>query len=279
VRYAFDFPLFDHLSDERVLAELAYEAEQSGWDAVLVWDHVNLHLAGMASGGPHAEPWIALALMAQRTERILLGTCVTPVARRRPIKLAREILALHRLSAGRFIFGAGLGVGEAEFDDLGEERDLSVRGDMLDEGLEIISAALSGEPVEFDGEHYTVHSPVALDKRAEVPIWLAGTWPNKKPFRRAARYDGVYAMKVGFVDALTPQDVAAMSSYVQQHREGGTKPFNLAVGANTTGDNARDRERALALEEAGANWWLDGTLTPFEDLDALRTRLRAGPPL
>ena len=278
MKYAFNFPLFDHLADERVLAELAHEAEQSGWDAVLVWDHVNLHLPGMANGGPHAEPWIALALMAQSTQRVLLGTCVTPVARRRPAKLAREILALQRLSGGRFVFGAGLGVGAEEFDDLGEERHLPTRGDMLDEGLEVITQLLSGAPVDHDGEHYQLHSPTAFDAAADVPIWVAGTWPNKRPFRRAARYDGIYAMKDGFVDPLTPQDVAAMASYIQQHRAT-DKPFNLAVGANTSGDTSQDRDRAAALREAGANWWLDGTLTPFEDLQALRTRLHAGPPL
>ena len=90
--------------------------------------------------------------------------------------------------------------------------------------------------------------------------------------------DGIYAMKDGFVDPLTPQDVAAMASYIQQHRKT-DKPFNLAVGANTSGDTNQDRDRAAALREAGANWWLDGTLTPFEDLQALRTRLHAGPPL
>jgi len=278
LRYAFNFPLFDHLSDERVLAELAYEAEQSGWDSVLVWDHVNLHHPGMASGGPHAEPWIALALMAQRTEKILLGTCVTPVARRRPMKLAREILAIHRLSNGRFMFGAGLGVGDAEFDDLGEERDLRTRGDMLDECLEVISSALSGTPVDFDGKHYQVRTRVALDVPAEVPIWVAGTWPNKKPFRRAARFDGMYAVKAGFVDPLTPQDVAAMSRYIKAYRDD-DRPFNLAVGANTTNDKAHDSDRAAALREAGANWWLDGTLTTFEDLNSLRSRLHAGPPV
>ncbi len=151
VKFAFNFPLFEHLSDERVLADLAYEAEQSGWDAALVWDHVNLHFPGMAEGGPHAEPWIALALMAQRTEKIFLGTSITPVARRRPAKLAREILAIHRLSEGRFIFGAGLGVGTAEFDDLGEERDLPTRGQMIDESLSVLTAILSGTPCHSTG--------------------------------------------------------------------------------------------------------------------------------
>ncbi len=90
MRYAFNFPIFDQLSDERVLADLAAQAEESGWDAVLLWDHVNLRQPPMAKGGPHAEPWVALALMAERTEKILLGTCVTPIARRRRTGSGRQ---------------------------------------------------------------------------------------------------------------------------------------------------------------------------------------------
>ncbi len=276
MQFAFNFPIFDHLSDERVLADLAVEAEQSGWDAVLLWDHVNLHQQAMANGGPHAEPWIALAFMADRTEKILLGTCVTPIARRRPVKLAREILALHRLSCGRFVFGAGLGAGPAEFDDLGEEADPRVRAEMLDEGLELLKKLWSGDPVEHAGRHYQVSSPTPMGS-ADIPIWLAGTWPNRKPFRRAARFDGAFAMKVGFLDPLGPKQVAEIAAYIASERQSGD-PFNLAVGANTSGNLEKDRERATALEKAGANWWMDGTLTQFEKLDALTARVRAGPP-
>ncbi len=84
-------------------------------------------------------------------------------------------------------------------------------------------------------------------------------------------------MKDGFVDPLTPQDVAAISSYIQEHRES-DKPFNLSVGANTTNDKEQDEDRASALEEAGANWWVDGTLPAVEDLETLRKRIQAGPP-
>jgi alkanesulfonate monooxygenase SsuD/methylene tetrahydromethanopterin reductase-like flavin-dependent oxidoreductase (luciferase family) len=114
VRFAFSFPIFDHLADARLLADLAVEVEEADWDRVLVWDHVNLADYGFADGGPHVDPWIALALMAERTERIELGTMVTPVPRRRPVKLAREILTLHDLSGGRFGFGAGMGAGASE---------------------------------------------------------------------------------------------------------------------------------------------------------------------
>ena len=147
---------------------------------------------------------------------------------------------------------------------------------MLDEGLELLRQLWGGEPVEHRGEHYQVSSPEPLGC-ADVPIWLAGTWPNRRPFQRAARYDGVFAVKVGFIEPLQPEDVVEIAAYIQSQRSAGT-PFNLAVGANTTGNPDEDRERATALEQAGANWWLDGTVTQFEPLDALRARLRAGPP-
>jgi hypothetical protein len=110
-----------------------------------------------------------------------------------------------------------------------------------------------------------------------IPIWLAGTWPNRRPFRRAARFDGVFAVKAGFIEPLTPADVQDIHRYIGQHRKI-EDPFNLAVGANTTGDMKSDRARATALEEAGANWWLDGTSTAMENLDQLKARIERGPP-
>jgi alkanesulfonate monooxygenase SsuD/methylene tetrahydromethanopterin reductase-like flavin-dependent oxidoreductase (luciferase family) len=231
----------------------------------------------VADGGRHADPWIVLGLIAARTKRVLLGTCVTPLARRRPAKLAREILTLNDLSSGRFIFGAGSGAAQSEFDDLGEEVALRTRADMLDEGLELLRALWSGERVNHRGTHYRAVAESFAPAGADIPIWLAGTWPNRRPFRRAARYDGVFAVKAGFVEPLTAAEVGEIAGYVRRHREDAA-PFNLAVGANTTGDAARDAERVGVLEAAGANWWLDGTSTRWESLEALERRVRAGPP-
>jgi alkanesulfonate monooxygenase SsuD/methylene tetrahydromethanopterin reductase-like flavin-dependent oxidoreductase (luciferase family) len=277
VKFAFNFPIFDHLADVRLLADLAAEVEEAGWDRVLVWDHVNLAEYGFANGGPHVDPWIALALMADRTERIELGTCVTPVPRRRPVKLAREILTLHDLSGGRFVFGAGMGAGASEFDRLGEETDARTRGRMLDETLEVLQAVFAGDAIDHHGDHYIVVSDPLIDAPVDVPIVVAGTWPNPRPFTRAARFDGVYAVRVGWVEPLGPDDVAAIHSHVSEHRTSGA-PFELGVAGRASGDEDADRRRAARLEAAGATIWIDGTIPRFESLDDARKRIRRGPP-
>src|SRR5579864_465538 len=96
MKYAFDTPQFGPYADPRLLAELAHEAEDSGWDAFFLWDHVQVGWPD-----PVADPWIALAAMATATKRILLGPIVTPVFRRHPWKLARETVTLDHLSGGR----------------------------------------------------------------------------------------------------------------------------------------------------------------------------------
>ena len=126
---------------------------------------------------------------------------VTPLARRRPWKVAREAVALDALSGGRFTLGVGLGGGpQAEFAAFGEEPDPRVRAELLDEGLAILDGLWSGEPFSFEGcttasaAHSSCHAPV---QQPRVPLWVAGRWPNRRPFRRAARWDGVFPVFEG----------------------------------------------------------------------------------
>jgi alkanesulfonate monooxygenase SsuD/methylene tetrahydromethanopterin reductase-like flavin-dependent oxidoreductase (luciferase family) len=215
--------------------------------------------------------------MAERTEQIELGTCVTPVPRRRPVKLAREILTLHDLSGGRFVFGAGMGDGVSEFERLGEETDRRTRGQMLDETLEILRTVFAGDALDHHGDHYTVLSDPMITAPVEVPIVVAGTWPNQRPFERAARFDGVYAVRVGWVDPLGPDDVAAIRSFVSDRRTTDAA-FELAVAGGGSADEDANRRRAEGLEAAGATMWVDGTIPRFESLDDARSRIRRGPP-
>ena len=104
MRFGIDFPTSGQYSDPRLLAELARDAENSGWDGCFVWDHVQLELAESV-----ADPWITLAAIALSTTRIRLGTLVTPLFRRNPWKLARETVTLDQLSKGRLILGVGSG--------------------------------------------------------------------------------------------------------------------------------------------------------------------------
>jgi alkanesulfonate monooxygenase SsuD/methylene tetrahydromethanopterin reductase-like flavin-dependent oxidoreductase (luciferase family) len=277
VKFAINFANFDYLSDVKTLIDLAVDAEKSGWDAVFLWDHVNLILDGFGGGGPHADPWIALGLIAEHTESVLLGTSITPIARRRPTKLAREVLTVHQLAGDRFIFGAGAGVAPSEFDAFGDEVDLRLRADMLDEGLQILQELWSGKDIDHQGEHYHVKSSPFVSGGVDIPIWIAATWPNLRPFRRAAKYDGVFAVKHDFVTPLTADEVAEMATYIANHRESDAA-YNLSIAANTTDDVQADLARAQSLEAAGANWWLDGGNPGAESLESLRTRVRRGPP-
>ena len=144
MRFGLHVPNFGPFADPAAIGELAAAAERSGWSGFFVWDHV----ARAEGSFPMCDPWIALAVAAVATERLRLGPLVTPLARRRPWNVAREVATLDHLSGGRMVLGVGLGVSRGpEFHDFSEEPDPRIRGDLLDEGLHIIRAAWTGEPV------------------------------------------------------------------------------------------------------------------------------------
>src|SRR3954469_4302302 len=142
---------FDALADPRIIGDLAASAEAAGWGGFFVWRHLQYGERVSAI----ADVWTCCAAVAMRTEKLVFGPMVTPLARRRPQVLARQAASLAVLSGGRFVLGLGLGddwVGE--FSAFGDEPDPKVRGRMLDEGLEVLTALLSGERVDHDGAHY-----------------------------------------------------------------------------------------------------------------------------
>ena len=131
MRFGVDVPIKGEYFDPRVLADLAYAAEESGWDGFFVWDHISLGLSEAI-----CDPWVALSAIALRTQRIRIGPMVTPLPRRRPWKLARETVTIDHLSSGRLTLGVGIGSpADVEFESFGDEGDVKMRGAMLDEGL------------------------------------------------------------------------------------------------------------------------------------------------
>ena len=230
MRYGISLPNFGEEVDARSMASLAHDAEEAGWDGFFLWDHLLAFSPGQV---PVVDPWIALSAVALSTKSIRFGPMVTPLPRRRPVKVARETASLDHLSGGRLILGVGIGTMPYEWDYLGEEQDLQVRGAMLDEGLEVLTGLWTGEPFGHRGEHYRIGAvPPEQDWRAmfyppplqrpRIPIWVAGTWPIKAPFRRAARWDGVWPIKVegGRIIPMTPDDVRDMVRFIAQHRTG-----------------------------------------------------------
>jgi alkanesulfonate monooxygenase SsuD/methylene tetrahydromethanopterin reductase-like flavin-dependent oxidoreductase (luciferase family) len=265
MRYGLFLPIFDELADPVVLADLAVEAEAGGWDGVFYWDHVYYRPPVAAV----TDPWTAMAVAASRTTRVTIGPMVTPIARRRPHVLARQVVALDRLSDGRFVLGVGLGLDRSggELSRFREETDDRTRAAMLDEGLGLLSQLLSGENVDHDGPHYQASSVQFRPTPAQgrIPFWLAARWPNRRPLRRAARHDGVF-----LIDLSTPADLEEAAGFIAADRPDGGD-FDIIVGCDPGTD-------PTPWERAGATWWL-AAIEPFGTrlADVIRI-VRDGPP-
>ncbi|WP_067469911.1 LLM class flavin-dependent oxidoreductase [Actinomadura macra] len=266
LRSALWLPIFDELAEPAVVARLAAEAEEAGWHGMFVWDHLRWRKPVRQA----ADPWITLAAIATVTENLRLGPMVTPLARRRPAKVAKETATLDRLSGGRLTLGVGLGSDRfaGELRATGEELDDRERGQMLDESLEILTAAWSGGPVHHHSPHYFVDGVSFLPRpvqRPGVPVWAAGFPGNLKPLRRAARHDGFFP-----VNLEHPDELAAVVAAINDLRQEKTAPYDIAVALPSSAD-------LTLYAKAGATWWLAEFPPETVSLDQVRGVLRDGP--
>jgi alkanesulfonate monooxygenase SsuD/methylene tetrahydromethanopterin reductase-like flavin-dependent oxidoreductase (luciferase family) len=283
MRYGINIPNFGSGGDPRVLVDLARRAENAGWDGFFVWDHV---LVDPAWTLEIADPWIALAAVAQATSRIRLGPMVAAVPRQRPWMLARQTVSLDRLSGGRLILGVGLGwPSGAEFGHFGEETDVRRRAEMLDESLAILAGLWRGEPFAFAGEHYRVGEATFLPRPLQeprIPVWVGSLRPGPEgPLRRAARWDGFYPASD---DAFVPLDVFALdAARVRELRAAAgipaDEPYDISAGGSTpAGDAAATAATVAGFEAAGATWWQEIVSDWLGGLEAIRARIEVGPP-
>lgn len=288
MRYGVYVPNFGPYGDARVLAELAHEAEEAGWDGFFLWDQVSKTTL-TPTVDPLVDPWVALAAIALRTRTLRLGTLVTPLPRRRPWMVARETVSLDHLSSGRLILGVGSGGGYFDFEALGETSDPRMLAALLDESLEILTGLWSGEPYCHEGRAYHIKEAQFLPRPLQsprIPIWVAGMWPAKAPLRRAARWDGVIPIgrDLPLTAMLTPgQMKVIVRSVISQPAS--TSPFEVVHMGITAGtDAAYDREVVAAYQQVGVTWWVEKILPErwgsWIDwpVEAMRARVRQGPP-
>jgi alkanesulfonate monooxygenase SsuD/methylene tetrahydromethanopterin reductase-like flavin-dependent oxidoreductase (luciferase family) len=249
-------------------------AEAAGWDGFFVWEPVW-----------GVDPWVTLGAVAVRTERIRLGTMLTPVSRRRPWKLAGETATLDHLSNGRATISVGLGALDTGFAEFGEETDRKTRAALLDEGLDIIDGLWAGQPFNYEGVHYQVretafHVPPPPVQQPRIPIWVVGAWPRMKSMRRAMRWDGLLPAKMsarGKFETLTPDDIGEMAAFVAENRTAQT-PYDIVVEGATPGDDPEAAAASvLPWAEAGATWWIEA-LWSAADVSTVQTRVQQGPP-
>lgn len=253
LRWALHLPTF---AEPQTLVDLAVAAERHGWDGCFFWDHI---LGSLEEPMPVADTWVVLGAVAGATERIRIGTAVTPLARRKPQELARQGVTVDQLSGGRLTLGVGLGTPvEAEYGAFGEPMAARELASRLDEGLAVLAGLWTGEPLSHHGAHFTVEGAAFVPgpvQQPRVPIWAACTWPHRKPLQRAARWDGAVLVKDGgMVQRITPAEIAEARAAIRRIR-GDERPFDLAVVAT-------DPRDADGYAEAGATWvlvtgWLD----------------------
>ena len=276
MKYGLDVSITGPYADAHLLADLAVLAEETGWDGFFVQD-------GLLNADAQAlvDPWIALCAIALRTRRLRIGALMTPLAAYRPWQVARQTVALDHLSQGRLIFGAGLGFQVQDFVALGEDADPRRRAEKLDEGLDILRKLWSGEAFSFHGTHYQLTEVQLLPKPLQsprIPIWIAGVWPNRKPLRRAAGFDGIYiASQKANGEPLPPNALQEALAYILAQREP-TSPFDVAFAGETPTDSEQGAKTVQPYREAGVTWWLEGIWTERGSAKDMRERIRQGPP-
>ncbi|GAB3895034.1 LLM class flavin-dependent oxidoreductase [Kibdelosporangium lantanae] len=285
MRYSIYVPNFGEFADPEVVAEVARRTEEAGWDGLFLWDHM---VEQKDLRREIADPWVLLTAAALATDRIRLGTAITPVARRRPAKLAREVTTLDRLTRGRMVLGVGLGAPvEDEYGSFGDTTDTKVLAERLDEGLHALDLLWSGEPVTYHGNQVTLDDVVFLPtpvQRPRVPVWVGGLWPHKAPMRRAARWDGAIPGTAGMVEAKPPavEEVRDLAAFLRACRaENGLadKPFDIVMGGRSP-SGAAGRDLVGPLADAGLTWWNE--CMPWDDTldraEPMLRRIEQGPP-
>jgi alkanesulfonate monooxygenase SsuD/methylene tetrahydromethanopterin reductase-like flavin-dependent oxidoreductase (luciferase family) len=278
MKFGIDLPNYGAFGDPALLLDLAIEAEAAGWDGFFLWDHMV-----SSEPTPVTDPWVVLCAVAVRTERIVFGPMVTPLPRRRMNKLARETVALDRLSGGRLIMGVGLGHNdEIEFSAFGDEGDRRVRGRILDESLDVLAGLWSGEAFTYRGDHLQVKTAPFLPtplQQPRIPVWVAGLWPNKKPMRRAAAWDGAFPIDRGgdLTQQLSLPDMADAIAFVAENRTT-DDPFDVVHAGLSSGDRQRDVDLARQYAGIGVTWWLEHVYPARMSPAQVRKLIRGGPP-
>ena len=272
--------------DARDFAEIAALGERVGWDGIFTYEAVF-----------GVDAWVTLGAAAMLTERIRLGTLLTPVSRWKPWDLASRVGTVDRLSGGRAILGAGLGAlheGWLAFED---DEGRKARAEKLDEGLAIYAGLMRGQPFEFSGRHYQARPtdfglPDPPVQRPHPPVWMVGAKvvgrESQPSLDRAARWDGLLPQVIDPDSRHKPGSIDEFVSVVDDVRVRRSaagldwSAYDVVLEADSTGEFLqREPADPAAWEDAGATWWVESWWTlqkGDEGRRELRRRVAAGPP-
>jgi probable F420-dependent oxidoreductase len=229
-------------STAAMMGDCARAAESAGFESVWITDHVAIPPDDAAgSGGRYVDPLVTLGWFAGITTRIKLATGVIVLPYRAPLLLARQIAALQELSAGRVLFGVGVGWMAAEFRALGVER--SARAQLSDASLELFSRCFAADVVEAHGQPF-----LFLPRPSKPPVLIGGRAPHA--LERAARCgDGWLPMGLAAADVATHR-----SRYRELTEALGRPPGSISVlTALPWQDAARLSDAAAGYAAAGVD--------------------------
>ena len=278
MRFGFVVPY----ANAREFAELAALGERCGWDAVFTWEAV---------WGEHA--WVTLGAAAMVTERIRLGTLLTPASRWRLWDLASAVGTVDRLSGGRAVMGVGLGAVHEGWTAFETDEGRRARAEKLDECLAVYDGLMRGQPFGYDGKHYSVRPtdhlvPDPPAQRPRPPVWVVGARvagrAAQPSLARAARWDGVLP-SIAKDEGASPDDFAAVVAEVLALRAAAglaDAPYDVVIEGDSTREFVQlDPPRPAAWAAAGATWWIESWWTierGSAGLAEVRRRIEAGPP-
>ncbi len=207
MQFGIALPLFGPTASLEAMIEVAQKAESLGFDSLWVLDRLlwALEPASKNPGNPRGElpsvmqntydPFITLAFVAARTQKVRLGTSVLVASYRSPLVVAKMGATLDLLSGGRFILGLGAGWSADEFTAVNQN--ITDRNEQMDEFLEVLNMLWTEEKPCFDGNYFHIPKAIFLPKplqKPRPPIWIGGN--SKVVLRRAALFgDGWHPTK------------------------------------------------------------------------------------
>jgi Luciferase-like monooxygenase len=269
IRSAVYVSLSESFGDARWLVQLCEQAEASGWDGFFTWDVL---YSGVE---PILDPWVVLSACAARTNAITLGALVTPVARRRPVKLARELLSLDQLSQGRVVAGVGLG-DSSELRMIGEQVSPSAFAQRFEAGTVQLDRLL--HQTDATSPTSLLDGPLGLGPRptnGRIPLWLGMVHDRPHGPRRAATLpvDGIVPMRRPW-DLHHLLGADELRTLVQTVVDAGGHVDDVANIGRRTNPGCQPLE---AYAEAGATWWLELFHPDVDSLSEVVERVRSGP--
>jgi alkanesulfonate monooxygenase SsuD/methylene tetrahydromethanopterin reductase-like flavin-dependent oxidoreductase (luciferase family) len=266
-------------NNSQFLVDIILEAEDAGWDGFFLWDHLMFPWPIET-----AEPWTVLSAASSLTEKIILGTAVTPVTRRRPQVLAKQLVTLDELSGGRVVLGAGLGGGGKqdagkEFSAFGEPNDYNTLAEVGDEALDVIIGLWKEENFSYNGKHFHVDNVTFLPKPVQeprIPIWIGGI--TKPAIRRAAKYDGWISIGPSPTVGEKGLSLKKIEQFIKEIKElRGSSSFDVCYGLEFP-EEPELKKLIAHGEEIGITWMQEMIFGLKYNKEEVFERIRSGPP-